>query len=225
MTVERGRICVFAKAPRPGDVKTRLASVLGDRGAADLARAFLLDTWSQLKSSADRARPVLALAGDPGAVELPAAEIWPQGGGDLGARIERILQRALQGADGIAGAPWTIAVGTDSPGLPSRLVDQAIDALADTSAVIGPCDDGGFYLLGLRRCPEGLLADLPWSEPTTFEATCARLTERGLAPAILDPWFDIDRPDDLDRLCALIARGEASAPATRAALARLGRPV
>jgi rSAM/selenodomain-associated transferase 2/rSAM/selenodomain-associated transferase 1 len=200
-------------------VKTRLAASLGQEAAADLARAFLVDTWELLAEMGGPARPVLALAGELGGAGLDSdsAEVWPQGGGDLGARIERGLRRAL------VDAPWAIAVGTDSPGLPRRLLIRAMDALSERDAVIGPCDDGGFYLLGLRRCPEGLLDDLPWSEATTFEATRARLRERGLDPLVIEPWFDVDRPEDLDRLASLLGRGAVKAHATEAALARLAR--
>jgi glycosyltransferase A (GT-A) superfamily protein (DUF2064 family) len=100
---------------------------------------------------------------------------------------------------------------------------DAIRALDEADSVLGPCDDGGFYLLGLRRCPSGLLDDLPWSEVTTFGATLARLRERALTTAILGAFFDIDRPDDIERLAALHARGEVSAPAAAAAIDRLRR--
>jgi hypothetical protein len=217
-----GRILVFAKAPAPGFVKTRLAATLGDERAASLARAFLIDTWSLLRGSAvkDLAEPVIVLDGDLAApCDLEGAEIWPQGGGDLGERLTSGLARALE----IEGRPWVIAIGTDSPGMPGSRIEQAIQALEQAESVIGPCDDGGFYLIGLRRLPSGLLADLPWSRPSTFEATVARLRSRGLPPAVLDPWFDIDLPEDLDRLEALLSRGEVSAPATAKAIEAVRR--
>jgi len=211
-----GRVLVFAKAPAPGVVKTRLAATLGEEEAASLARAFLSDTWSLLRGALkERADPVIVLDGDPALIDLDDAEIWPQGGGDLGDRLTSGLTRGLAAN----AAPWVIAIGTDSPGMPGSLLLRAIEALERTESVIGPCDDGGFYLLGLRRLPSGLLADLPWSEPTTFAATLARLQTSGLEPVVLDPWFDIDLPEDLDRLQALLSRGEVSAPATASALA------
>jgi glycosyltransferase A (GT-A) superfamily protein (DUF2064 family) len=167
----------------------------------------------------DRAKPVIALDGDPGLLDLEEAEVWPQGGGDLGDRLTSGLARGLAGN----GARWVIAIGADSPGMPASLLFRAMEALERTDSVIGPCDDGGFYLLGLRRLPGGLLADLPWSAPTTFAATLARLRGRGLEPAVLETWFDIDVPEDLDRMRSLLARGEVSAPAPASALAGLGR--
>jgi glycosyltransferase A (GT-A) superfamily protein (DUF2064 family) len=94
------------------------------------------------------------------------------------------------------------------------LLEAGRDALGRADAVIGPADDGGFYLLGLRTCPERLLAGLPWSAPDTFARTIERLRERGLRVEVLERWFDVDRPEDLDRLRALIQRGEIHAPST-----------
>nr|MBA2542057.1 TIGR04283 family arsenosugar biosynthesis glycosyltransferase [Deltaproteobacteria bacterium] len=138
--------------------------------------------------------------------------VWPQGDGDLGARLERVLARAL------TDAAIAIAVGTDSPGLRAQVFDEARAALMTADAVIGPTDDGGFYLLGLRRCPPGLLADLPWSASNTYAETSARLRERGLSVVELGRWFDVDRADDLSRLHALLDTGAIIAPATRALL-------
>lgn len=211
-------VCVFAKPPRPGLVKTRLAAAVGEGHAAALARAFFQDTWSAVKSL-PWAKAVLATT-EPAAGEWVGAEgatTWPQGRGDLGDRLERILRRALDGT------PVALAIGTDTPGLPPILFSRARSALGDADAVLGPCEDGGFYLLGLRRCPPGLLRDLPWSAPETFMRTLSRLRERGLRTAVIAPWFDVDRPADLACLHALIARGELHAPATARALEPVAR--
>jgi glycosyltransferase A (GT-A) superfamily protein (DUF2064 family) len=142
-------------------------------------------------------------------------EVWPQGEGDLGMRIERVLQRALRTA------PFAIAIGADTPGLPAHLLEGARLALHEREAVLGPAEDGGFYLLGLRRCPDQLLHDLPWSAPDTFATTRSRLCARSLEPAVLEPWFDVDRPADLRRLRHLIEAGQITAPCTRLALAEI----
>jgi hypothetical protein len=206
-------VCVFAKPSRPGVSKTRLAPRVGAEGAARLAQAFLEDTWTAL-AAVPWARPVLATTGI-GTVDPPArAEVWRQGVGDLGARLSRILRRALLESEA------AIAIGSDTPGLPPSLLGRARDALqgAGSDAVLGPCEDGGFYLIGLRRLPQSLLAGLPWSSEDTFTRTLERLRARGLATEVLPPWFDVDRPEDLDRLCEMLARGEIAAPATRRAL-------
>lgn len=202
-------LCIFAKAPRAGAVKTRLAATIGADAAARLADAFFWDTL-ELAEQLAPVRVVVALSGNE--MLLPAlrdrVDVWPQGEGDLGARLERNLRRAL------TESPRVLAVGTDSPGLPVALLVQALAALDTHDAVLGPADDGGFYLLGTRTCPEGLLSGLPWSSANTREKTLARLEERGLTVKVLAPWFDVDREQDLERLRTLLGAGEIHAPAT-----------
>lgn len=211
----RGTLCVFAKAPVEGSVKTRLAPTLGDARAAGLSRAFLLDTWA-LATRFDAAHAVLALTGDAAALPAltPRPEIRDQGEGDLGARMERVLSCALSD-----GAPWAMVVGTDLPGLPASRLAAAARALDEGApAVLGPTDDGGFYLLGVSRCPPGLLSGLPWSTRSTSRRTLERLRERGLEARVLDGWYDIDEPQDLERLRRDLRTGCIRAPHTARAL-------
>jgi hypothetical protein len=204
---------VFAKPPRPGTVKTRLVPQLGEDGAAALAHAFFLDTWAMC-SRLSWAETVLATTDvtSPEWSDLPEARVWAQGPGTLGDRLERILRRALRNW------PAAIAIGTDLPGLPLALLDSARQTLQTTDAVLGPTEDGGFYLLGLRRCPPRLLADLPWSAADTFTETLERLRARGLETTVISPWFDVDEPQDLTRLRTMLERGGLHAPATALAL-------
>lgn len=210
-------VCVFAKPPKPGTVKTRL-DLDGERSAL-LAGAFFRDTWATVRSL-PWARPILATT--EGTAEdfglKRDTEVWLQGDGDLGERLERVLARTLR--DGAI----AIAIGADSPGLPPRLLERARHALHRADAVLGPCDDGGFYLLGLRRCPPGLLRALPWSSDATFIQTLGRLCEWGMTVRVLEPWFDVDRLADLERLRTLIEREQISASETASALARIGYP-
>ncbi len=210
-----GVIAVFAKPPRAGEVKTRLSVAIGPEAAAALARAFFADTWAAV-GQVPHVRRVLASTAEALApFGLSDAEVWLQGEGDLGARMERVAARAL------ALAPWFIALGADSPGLPLSLVEAARAALVDHDAVLGPAEDGGYYLLGLRRLEPGLLSGLPWSTPATFEATKTRLASRGLSVAILPRWFDVDELPDLQRLQRALAQGDVTAPRTAEALASL----
>jgi rSAM/selenodomain-associated transferase 2/rSAM/selenodomain-associated transferase 1 len=200
----------------PGSVKTRLIPLLGPDEAARLAAAFLWDTCACL-SRLPWANPVIASI--PG--ELPndiseTTEVWQQGEGDLGDRLECILSRALQDSDGV------LAIGADSPGLPSRLLEQARLALSHADAVIGPSADGGFYLLGLRSCPKGLLSRISWSRQTTCAETIAKLQNAYLTVHVLEPWFDVDTPEDLSKLTSLIAARKIAAPHTERFL--LGLP-
>ncbi|MEO8601063.1 MAG: TIGR04282 family arsenosugar biosynthesis glycosyltransferase [bacterium] len=202
-------LCIFVKAPRAGAVKTRLAASIGVEAAARLADAFFWDTLALAEQFATL-RVVVALAGEERLLPMlrDRVAIWPQGDGDLGARLERNFRRAL------TETPRALAIGTDSPGLPATLVAQARAALDTHDAVLGPADDGGFYLLGMRTCPEGLLVGLPWSAGNTLEKTLTRLEERGLTVKLLPPWFDVDLEGDLERLRALLSAEEIHAPAT-----------
>jgi rSAM/selenodomain-associated transferase 2/rSAM/selenodomain-associated transferase 1 len=188
---------------------------MGSDGAAALARAFLLDTWATV-TAVPWATPVMASTeADPEVLGVGSdTVVWLQGEGDLGARMERVLSRAL------GRGPWAIAIGTDSPGLPLGLLDAAREALQEADAVLGPTPDGGYYLLGLRRCPTGLLAELPWSQPDTLRATRQRLEEHGLEVRILTPFFDVDEPGDLRRLWAFLDQVPEAAPQTRRVLAK-----
>jgi uncharacterized protein len=208
--MERTPICIFAKSPVAGMVKTRLGEPVR---AAKLARAFLVDTCAAVRSI-PWAEPIVATAGafDPALAAELGTLAWEQGGGDLGARLERVLGRALETGRG------AVAIGADTPGLPRALLDSARAALETADAAIGPTDDGGFYLLALRRCPPGLLSNLPWSRADTFSATLARLRRAGLSTVVLEPWFDVDRPDDLERLRGLLSANVLVAPATQRAL-------
>jgi uncharacterized protein len=203
-------VCIFAKPPVPGEVKTRLIPVLGDMGAAELAAAMLQDVWQVVESCPDM-RPVLASTkyGDfpvPGA----PAEVWLQGEGDLGQRIEHILERALQNASA------AIAIGADTPALMPSHLAAALDGLQSYDAVIGPALDGGFYLLGVRKFKPGLFSTLPWSTSETCEAMKTRMGQSRLSVAEIEPLFDVDTPGDLVLLEQYLATNRSSAPATRA---------
>jgi uncharacterized protein len=212
-------VCIFAKPFIAGHVKSRLAGALGPKRAADLAAAMFHDVWRTV-SSCPGVRPVLATL-EPGIncfgdvlrecpVQVSADDILLQGAGDLGARLESIFRQAL------ATAPAAIAVGADTPLLTSAHLQKALQVLATHDAVIGPCPDGGFYLLALRSCPPGLFSGLAWSTPQTAYATKRRLEGRGFSVQELDPLFDVDTPDDLVLLAASLSRQPSVAPATHA---------
>jgi rSAM/selenodomain-associated transferase 1 len=205
--------CVFAKPPRPGQVKTRLALTLGAEPAARFAAAFLEDTCAALRALPLR---VVLTTTEPWEGAAPAAQTWLQGEGGLGERLERALRRAL------VLAPWALAIGADSPGFPLEAVTYAERALRHVDVAIGPAADGGFYFVALRRCPEGCFADVPWSSSDTLVALEERMHAAGLSTTRMLPWFDVDTPADLARLEGLIDAGEISAPATARALALHG---
>jgi uncharacterized protein len=171
---------------------------------------MLRDVW-HVASSCPGARPILATT-ERG--EFPIAvdpeDMWLQGEGGLGSRLARIFDKAL------ASAPAAVALGADTPAITVSHLALAIESLQTHDAAMGRCEDGGFYLLALRRCPGGLFAELPWSSPETATAMENRLSDFGLTVRTLETLFDVDTPEDLPRLAAHLMGMPGAAPWTRA---------
>jgi N-glycosylase/DNA lyase len=188
---------IFAKVPLPGRVKTRLVPPLTREEAAYAARVCLEVTLARLATCA-RARTRLLLEGAPDrALRTLCAslgvEIGRQAAGDLGTK----LRTAFGQNDGKV----VIAIGSDSPTLDPARVEEAVDALERHDVVLGPTEDGGYYLIGTRR-PEastGLFRKIPWSTGNVARATLERAAATGLSVALLPPWYDIDDPASLRR--------------------------
>lgn len=207
MKNDRITVGVFVKVPRAGEVKTRLAPALGMAGAAMFAQSCFEDTWAAIRSL-EWARPIVACTERVSFSDH--RPVWLQGKGDLGRRLETILRRACRQS------PAVLAVGSDSPGMPRRLLESARAALVHCDAVVGPSEDGGFYLIGLKRCPAGLLSGIRWSQADTFAQTVSRLRGFEMNTTVLEPWFDVDTPKDLEHLQYLLENGTIIAPHTAA---------
>jgi rSAM/selenodomain-associated transferase 1 len=199
----RVALAVMAKVPVAGQVKTRLCPPLTPAEAATLARCFLLDRLDQLGEVSD-GDVLVAFAPKERDAEmrdlLPAGiRRVPQEGSDLGARLDRVLTDLL--TEGYAGV---IAVDADSPTLPTAYLRQACAVIRDgpVDVVVGPCEDGGYYLIGVRVPAPALFADMPWSTAMVTQETVARTRRLGLRLALLPSWFDVDRGEDLARLRA-----------------------
>lgn len=183
------RVVLFTRWPEPGQAKTRLIPVLGADAAAALHGRL---TERVLGAMRDSGLPMEVRAtGAP----LPRFRGWlgqgpvlvDQGGGDLGARLLR------------AAEPPVILIGADIPDLSARCLQAAAAALRDAPAVIGPAEDGGYYLLGLRTPMPFLFEAMPWGTDQVFTITAERMAHRGIAPALLPTLADLDRPEDLAR--------------------------
>jgi rSAM/selenodomain-associated transferase 1 len=193
------KLVVMAKAPHAGLAKTRLAPALGAAGAAKLAARMLDHALAQALQA--QVGPVeLCVTPDRGdaAFDTLAARhaiaLTAQGMGDLGARMQRALER------GIRQQGQALVMGTDIPQLDAAVLRTAAAALDSHDAVIVPALDGGFVLLGLRRCPDGLLAGLAWSHAGVLAQTLQRLQAHRLTVLQLPALADIDTPDDLHHL-------------------------
>jgi uncharacterized protein len=198
-------LAVMAKAPRVGAVKTRLCPPLRPPEAAELARCFLLDAVDRVAAVAG-VRPVLAYAPVEARAEFeslaPGFALLAQQGEDLGARQARLLSDVLD-----LGHEAALVIGTDSPTLPRECVDEAVALVMarDVDLVLGPTDDGGYYLIGLRRPCPALFDGMPWSTSAVLSRTLERAQRLGLRVACLPAWFDVDTKADLERLAAELA--------------------
>jgi uncharacterized protein len=208
-------VAIFAKAPTPGAVKTRLCPPLTEHQAAALARCFLRDKIAQIGDLAGTT-PVIAYAPAPERDVFerlaPGFALNPQHGRDLGERMRSALGALLH-----SGHRAAIATGTDTPTLPAALLQRAVDLAAsgDVDLVLGPSEDGGYYLIGVRADYPTLFDDVPWSTPAVLDVTLRRAEEAGLRTALLPTWFDVDTPEDLARLRAALVETPHVAPATR----------
>jgi hypothetical protein len=205
-------ICVMAKAPRPGQVKTRLCPPLEPDQAAALAAAFLLDTWAAATAACDRVLLARAGARADFPPQLRDAPGFEQRGSDLGARMEHAARTGLDRGARV------LVIGSDLPGLPVSHLEDAAARLDQADVVLGPSSDGGFYAIGFEQCPVGCLANIPWSSPHTCERTVARLRQVGLEVSEGLPFDDVDDIEGLSRLREALEAGRVSTPATAAAL-------
>jgi rSAM/selenodomain-associated transferase 1 len=194
------RALVVAKAPVPGQVKTRLGADVGMQPAAEVAAAALLDTIAACRTAFGPAGCLLALSGELGeaarGAEIRSAladwHVFPQRGDGLGARL------AHAHADVPPGSP-VLQVGMDTPQLRAQDLHDTAAALADADAVLGPAADGGWWVLGLRTpSAADALRTVPMSTPTTYDDTRAALERRGLRVAATATMRDVDTRADAD---------------------------
>jgi len=199
----------MAKAPGVTVVKSRLHPALGAEMATRLYECFLRDRIDAL-STLEGVDRVIAFtpieARDVMAEIAPCGfKLLPQRGADLGARLDNLLTELLG-----AGHPGAIAIDSDSPTLPMSYVAGAAMVLATREAdtVVGPCDDGGYYLIGVRQAHPELFETMPWSTARVLPLTLERARHLGLRTHVLPPWFDVDTEADLIRLRGDLAKQE-----------------
>jgi rSAM/selenodomain-associated transferase 1 len=229
----RPTIAVISRAPVAGRCKTRLAKTIGDTAAAEISRAMLLDTLHAIAAVADvETSPrlvVMAAPEDDGVAVLkalvspplasPRWEIVAQAGEGLGARLRHAFVTL-----GERGGPVAL-VDADSPTAPFRIVPAALAQLRGSGhACMGPCVDGGYWLIALGAvCTHdlGILEGIAWSTSSVAAETRERCRALGLALDELPLAADIDEPLDLQRLSEVLRTHPELAPRTAAALGRL----
>lgn len=193
---------MFARAPVPGAVKTRLIPRLGPDGAAALHARLVKRTLETVRGASLRH---VELYCDPGP-EDPffgfcagryGVTLKAQAGGDLGMRMLEAFEASLRGHSRV------LLVGTDCPALAPRHLRDAERALREgDEAVLVPCEDGGYALMGLTRVAPGLFEGIDWGSPRVLAATRARLSGLGWKWRELETLWDVDRPEDYQRLVA-----------------------
>ncbi len=188
------KVLLFAKAPRAGFVKTRLARDVGERRAVQLYRLV----GEKVASSVARRYPMEIWYDPPDALEemrswLGDHNFQPQASGDLGARLRHAFE--VHFADSSLPA---VAIGADAPDLGASTIDSAARALQDVPVVLGPAVDGGYYLLGLT-CPQPeLFENIPWSTPNVCQITLDICKRLHLEVVKLGTLRDLDTADDLE---------------------------
>ena len=195
------RIVVFAKAPVPGRVKTRLIPALGEAGAARLAARMLDQALDQALAAA--VGPVeLCMSPAPDSPEWagfalpPGIETSDQGEGDLGARMACAARRGIEKCEAV------LLIGTDCPELTAERLRIAAAQLATHDAVLHRAADGGYPLLGLRAFDASLFEDMPWSTAAVADLTLERFAALDWRVWVGETLRDIDTPEDLPSLPA-----------------------
>jgi rSAM/selenodomain-associated transferase 1 len=187
---------VFAKAPVPGQVKTRLAREIGPGAAADLYRRLGRQIVSAAVGPGYRTVVWFTPPSRRAVVRewldgLGVAAFYPQRGGNLGTRLVHAFGHAFAAGDGVV-----VMIGTDAPGVNRHTVAAAFRALRACDLVLGPSLDGGYYLVGLSAPHPALFRAIPWSTAGVLRATEARARELGLTRRLLTPLRDVDRARD-----------------------------
>jgi rSAM/selenodomain-associated transferase 1 len=214
-------LLVVAKRPAPGQTKTRLSPPLSPEQASALYECFLQDTLALIRQ-VPQAQPVIAYLPQGEKAYFtglaPDFELLLQEGADLGARLDQALTYYLE-----RGYERVVIMDSDSPTLPAAYLTAAFELLDEADVVLGPCDDGGYYLIGLKRPAPRLLREVQMSTSTVTAETLALAAEEGLQVKLLPVWYDIDDVTTLRRLVSELAEApEGAAPYTRAFLAARG---
>jgi rSAM/selenodomain-associated transferase 1 len=191
-------LIIFTRYPEPGKTKTRLIPALGAEGAATLQRQMTEHTLAQVKElQAKRlvSVEVYFVGGNQQLMQswLGTSVIYrQQGDGDLGRRMAIAFQTALE-----AGKQRVVVIGTDCPDLKAQLMVKAFHALEQHDLVLGPAQDGGYYLIGLCRLIPELFTGISWSTAEVLQQTMSIAQRLELAVAYLPRLSDVDRPEDL----------------------------
>ncbi len=210
-------LVIVARYPQAGTTKTRLARSLGDEETVRLYRAFLTDLahrfagqpaydlyWTYTPAEVDYAAFMM---------ELVPSLVWrmrffPQEGNGLGERLHNAFRRMYA-----QGYERTVLIGSDSPQISVNAITEASRALDKADVVLGPAEDGGYYMIAMRR-PHDVFQGIPMSTSVVLHMTTELAQSQGLEVSLQETLFDIDELSDLERLAHVLRRDASLAPAT-----------
>ena len=198
-------LLVVAKRPAAGQTKTRLTPYLSPQMAAALYECFLKDTIDLMRQVTD-VQTVLAYlpASEESYFRLlaPDFELILQDGHDLGSRLDNATSSYLN-----RGYKQVVIMDSDSPTLPLSYLEEAFSALdGESDLVLGPCDDGGYYLIGMKQPVPRLLREVRMSTAHVVDETLELAAQDGLRSHLLPRWYDVDKAEELVRLQEELAR-------------------
>jgi rSAM/selenodomain-associated transferase 1 len=193
MVSSENLLILLTKMPEAGKVKSRLSSEIGPEKAAKVYERLLRNTLEQMKAT--NSEKAIALEGNEALFTKAFGEwmIWPQEGNDLGDRMALAFERAFQ-----IGYKRVVLIGGDCPEMTTEILEWAFEKLNDHDLVLGPSQDGGYYLIGLKKTEPRLFENMQWSHNKVFEQTVQRAAEQNLKVALLPTLRDIDHLADLN---------------------------
>lgn len=195
MTTQLG---VFAKYWLPGAVKTRLAATIGAEPASRVYLAGLTTTLQRFSSTADRRVLEIWPPEEQPAFDQLAGGDWevrPQISGDLGQKMEHYFRVSLE-----SGAERVALIGSDSPTMPAEYLEQTWELLKRFPVVLGPSEDGGYYLVAAAENVPPIFSGIAWSSPQVWEQTVEKLRAANIPFGVAPTWWDVDEYQDLQRL-------------------------
>lgn len=223
-------LAVMTKAPRAGKVKTRLTPPLFPTEAAALNICFLRDTTAAISANTAGGRALGIAVYTPVGEEAAYADILPSHFQLVPQRGDAFGERLIFAAEDLfrIGFASVCLINSDSPTVPLSAYAEAARLLSQSGdrIVLGPSDDGGYYLIGLNKLHRRLFEEIDWSTERVFQQTLERAAELGLQVELLPQWYDVDDRATLRRLCSELLDGEDpsagySAPETSVFLAKL----
>ena len=193
-------LVIMAKAPIPGEVKTRLTPAISPADAAKLSACFLEDRLAEMGKldSCERALAFTPESSKSFFEKLAKGRfsLLPQKGMDLGERMSNVFKEKHR-----LGYGGVVLIGSDSPDLPNSIVSEAFDRLLSETVdvVLGPATDGGYYLIGMKRHHPELFENISWGTEKVLSTTLETARQSAVRTACLETWSDIDTIQDIRR--------------------------